>query len=52
VQGLLVHAIDNAPSMLGAALGREFVSIVHADGESVAPRSPSVAGVTAALPRG
>lgn len=51
-QGLLVHAIDNAPSMLGAALGREFVSIVHADGESVAPRSPSVAGVTAALPRG
>ncbi|WBQ11867.1 hypothetical protein L2D00_08390 [Hyphomonadaceae bacterium BL14] len=52
VPGLLVHAIDQAPSMMGAALGREFVSIVHADGEAVAPRSASVAGLTAALPRG
>jgi hypothetical protein len=52
VQGLLVHAIDRAPSMMGASLGREFVSIIHADGEAVAPRNASVAGVTAALPRG
>lgn len=52
VPGLVVHAIDNAPSMLGAVLGREFVSIVHADGEAVAPRSASVQGLTAALPRG
>ena len=52
VNGLVVHAIDQAPSMMGATLGREFVSIVHADGEAVAPRSASAAGIAEALPRG
>ncbi|KAA5803959.1 hypothetical protein F1654_09210 [Alkalicaulis satelles] len=52
VQGLMVHAIEDAPSLLGAAFGREFVSIVHADGEAVVPRTASVAGMNAVLPRG
>ncbi|MCH8489028.1 MAG: cellulose biosynthesis cyclic di-GMP-binding regulatory protein BcsB [Oceanicaulis sp.] len=51
VLGLVVHAIDAAPSMLGATLGQEIVTIVHADGEAVAPRNASVSGIAATLPR-
>ncbi|MCC5994960.1 MAG: hypothetical protein JJU18_01150 [Oceanicaulis sp.] len=50
--GLTVHAIDAAPSMLGATIGREIVTIVHANGEAVAPRNTSVSGINATLPRG
>ncbi len=48
--GLMVHAIDDAPSLAGARFGRESVSIVHADGEAVAPAAPTLAALDRALP--
>jgi len=42
VRGLVVHAIDQAPSMLGADFGAEQVAIVHADGVAIAPTSVAV----------
>lgn len=50
VSGLVVHAIDAAPSMAGARFGRDFVAIVHADGEAVAPLTASLDGFDRALP--
>jgi len=47
--GLIVHAIDDAPRIAGARLGREFVAIVHSDGVAVSPARASVAGVSAVL---
>lgn len=35
--GLVVHAIDDAPSMLGAHLGLDDLSIIHADGVAMTP---------------
>ncbi|MGJ3232726.1 MAG: hypothetical protein ACFE0P_13115 [Oceanicaulis sp.] len=43
--GLIVNAIDDAPMIAGARLGREFVSIVHSDGQAVSPERASVAGL-------
>jgi len=48
--GLVVHAIDAAPSLAGARFGRDFVAIVHADGQSVAPATASLDGLDRALP--
>lgn len=48
--GLMVHAIDDAPSLAGARFGRETVAIVHADGEAVAPATPTLASLDRALP--
>lgn len=48
--GLLVHAIDSAPSLAGARFGRDFVAIVHADGQSVTPATASLDGLDRALP--
>ena len=48
--GLMVHAIDDAPSLTGARFGREDVAIVHADGEAVAPETASLAALDRALP--
>jgi hypothetical protein len=48
--GLMVHAIDDAPSLAGARFGREDVAIVHADGEAVAPATPTIAALDRALP--
>ncbi len=48
--GLMVHAIDDAPSLAGARFGREDVAIVHADGEAVAPEAASLAALDRALP--
>jgi len=50
VPGLMVHAIDDAPSLAGARFGREAVAIVHADGEAVAPATPTIAALDRALP--
>ena len=35
--GLVVHAIDDAPSMRGAHLGQNPVAIIHADGVAMSP---------------
>jgi hypothetical protein len=48
--GMMVHAIDDAPSLVGARFGRESVAIVHADGEAVAPAAPTLAALDRALP--
>ena len=48
--GLMVHAIDAAPSLAGARFGREGVAIVHADGEAVTPETVSLAALDRALP--
>ena len=48
--GLIVHAIDAAPSLAGARFGRDFVAIVHADGQSVVPATASLNGLDRALP--
>lgn len=48
--GLIVHAIDSAPSLAGARFGRDFVAIVHADGQSVTPATASLDGLDRALP--
>lgn len=48
--GLMVHAIDSAPSLAGARFGRDFVAIVHADGQSVTPATASLDGLDRALP--
>lgn len=45
VHGLVVHAIDRGPSMLGAAFGADRVAIVHADGVAIAPAGMSVSGL-------
>lgn len=37
VPGLMVHAIDNAPAIGAAQLGRQQVAIVHANGEVIFP---------------
>ena len=37
--GLVVHAIDDAPSMRGAYLGQNPVAIIHADGVAMSPGS-------------
>lgn len=37
IPGLVVHAIDDAPSMLGAHLGQDDIAIIHADGVSMSP---------------
>ena len=45
--GLVVHAIDDAPSMLGAHLGQDSLAIIHADGVAIAPGGqglPNVVG--------
>ena len=45
--GLVVHAIDDAPSMLGAYLGPDSLAIIHADGVAMAPGGqglPNVVG--------
>jgi len=47
--GLIVHAIDDAPRIAGARLGRDFVAIVHSDGLAVSPARASVAGVSDVL---
>ncbi|MFP4518832.1 MAG: hypothetical protein ACLFQ5_05195 [Oceanicaulis sp.] len=44
--GLIVHAIDEAPLIAGARLGRDFVSIVHSDGVAVSPDRASVDGLS------
>lgn len=44
VPGLIVHAIDAAPSLAGARFGRDFVTIVHADGEAVVPSLDALSG--------
>jgi hypothetical protein len=48
--GLTVHAIDDAPRIAGARLGREFVTIVHSDGVAVSPERNSVAALSDLLP--
>jgi len=48
--GLIVHAIDAAPSLAGARFARDFVAIVHADGQSVVPAAASLDGLDRALP--
>lgn len=48
--GLMVHAIDDAPLIAGARLGREFVTIVHADGVAVSPDRTPVSGLADLLP--
>lgn len=48
--GLVVHAIDSAPSLAGARFGRDSVAIVHADGQAVAPLTASLDGIDRALP--
>lgn len=48
--GLMVHAIDDAPSLANARFGRGDVAIVHADGQAVAPESASLAALDRALP--
>lgn len=47
VPGLVVHAIDQAPSLIGAELGPQFVAIVHADGEAMSPGAARVADLSA-----
>ena len=37
IPGLVVHAIDDAPSILGAYLGQTSLSIIHADGVAMTP---------------
>ncbi|WP_440958072.1 hypothetical protein ACFELO_12370 [Oceanicaulis sp. LC35] len=47
VPGLVVHAIDDAPSMLGAYLGQGTTAIIHADGVAMTPGAqgaPNVLG--------
>lgn len=45
MEGLVVHAIDNAPSMLGAHLGSDELAIVHADGAAISPPTGSVSAL-------
>lgn len=42
--GLVVHAIDDAPSMRGAYLGQNPVAIIHADGVAMSPGSQGLPG--------
>jgi len=49
--GLIINAIDNAPSMYGARFGSQWVAIVHADGQVIEPASASVAGLAAVMSR-
>ncbi|XBQ16701.1 MAG: hypothetical protein ABL308_02230 [Oceanicaulis sp.] len=49
--GLVVNAIDDAPQILGANFGQNFVAIVHSDGEAVSPDRASMAGLDSILRR-
>ena len=43
--GLVVHAIDDAPSMLGAHLGQDSMAIIHADGVAMTPGGQGVPNI-------
>ncbi|TGY90410.1 hypothetical protein E5163_04635 [Marinicauda algicola] len=52
VPGLMVHAIDEAPAIGAAALARQRVAIVHANGEVIFPDPGPVPALPASLESG